>query len=163
MVRRLSGEMSKQHRLVEAMDVLRLGSKRLSRYRFRHSLFQKYLYDSLDKVELSYLHEDVGNALETFYADRLDDVVVQLAWHFAEAGFDDKASHYFRRAGELAADRYANAEAVDHLTHALALTPQADARARFELLLVREVAFGWQGKRETRRRICRQQPSWPCI
>ena len=149
MVRRLSGEMSKQHHLVEASDMLRLGSKRLSRYRFRHSLLQKYLYDGLDKVELSYLHEDIGNAIETFYADRLDDVVVQLAWHFAEAGFDEKASHYFRRAGELAADRYANAEAVDHLTHALALTPQTDARARFELLLAREVALGWQGKRES--------------
>ena len=122
MVRRLSSEMSKQHRLVEAMDVLRLGSKRLSRYRFHHSVFQKYLYDSLDKVELSYLHEDVGNALELFYADRLDDVAVELAWHFSCAGVDDKAAHYHRRAGELAVSRYAHKEAIDHFTSALALT-----------------------------------------
>ncbi len=144
MVRRLSGEISKQHHLVEAMDVLRLGGKRLSRYRFRHSLFQKYLYDSLDKVELSYLHEDVGNALESFYADRLDDVAVELAWHFSCAGVDEKAAHYHRRAGELAVSRYAHKEAIDHFTSALALTSESDAVARCELLLARERSTtGW--------------------
>ncbi len=147
MVRRLSGEMSKQHHLVEALDVLRLGSRRLSRYRFRHSLFQKYLYDSLDKIELSYLHEDVGRSLESFYEGQLDDVAVELAWHFSSAGIDEKAAHYHRRAGELAVSRYAHQEAIDHFTSALALTPEADVEDRCELLLAREAVFNWQGRR----------------
>ena len=152
MVRRLSGEMSKQHHLVEAMDVLRLGSKRLSRYRFHHSIFQKYLYDSLDKVELSYLHEDVGNALESFYADQLDDVAVELAWHFSCAGVDDKAARYHRRAGELAVSRYAHKEAIDHFTSALALTSESDTEARCELLLARETVYDWLGLRDEQAR-----------
>ena len=152
MVRRLSGEMSKQHHLVEAMDVLRLGSKRLSRYRFHHSIFQRYLYDSLDKVELSYLHEDVGNALELFYADRLDDVAVELAWHFSCAGVDDKAARYHRRAGELAVSRYAHKEAIDHFTSALALTSESDTEARCELLLARETVYDWLGLRDEQAR-----------
>ena len=152
MVRLLSGDMSKQHRLVEAMDVLRLGSQRLSRYRFRHSLFQKYLYDSLDKVELSYLHEDIGNALESFYADRLDDVAVELAWHFSCAGVDEKAARYHRRAGELAVSRYAHKEAIDHFTSALALTPETDTTARCELLLARETVYDWLGLRDEQAR-----------
>ena len=152
MVRRLSGEMSKQHHLVEAMDVLRLGSKRLSRYRFHHSLFQKYLYDGLDKVELSYLHEDVGNALESLYVDRLDDVAVELAWHFACAGVDGKAALYHRRAGELAVSRYAHKEAIDHFTSALALTPETDTTARCELLMARETVYDWLGLRDEQAR-----------
>ena len=152
MVRRLSGEMSKQHRLVEALDLLRLGNRRLSRYRFRHSLFQKYLYDSLDKIELAYLHEDVGNALEVFYAERLDDVAVELAWHFSCAGVDGKAAQYHRRAGELAVARYAHKEAIDHFTSALALTPETDTEARCELLLARERVYDWLGLRDEQAR-----------
>lgn len=152
MIRRLSGELSKQHHLVEAIDVLRLASRRLSRYRFRHSLFQKYLYDSLDKVELSYLHEDAGNALEIFYEGRLDDVAVELAWHFACAGVNEKAAHYHRRAAELAVARYAHQEAIDHFTSALALTPETDVEARCDLLLAREAVYNWQGKRDEQAR-----------
>jgi adenylate cyclase len=152
MIRLLSGDMSKHHHLVDAQDVLRLGSKRLSRYRFRHSLFQKYLYDSLDKVELSYLHEDVGDALESFYTDRLDDVAVELAWHFSCAGVDDKAARYHRRAAELAVSRYAHKEAIDHFTSALALTSESDTEARCELLLARETVYDWLGLRDEQAR-----------
>jgi adenylate cyclase len=152
MVRRLSSELSKQHRLIEALDVLRVGSKRLSRYRFHHSVVQKYLYDSLDKVELSYLHEDVGNALEMFYAEHLDDVAVELAWHFSCAGVDAKSARYHRRAGELAVSRYAHKEAIDHFTAALALTPETDAAARCELLLARETVYDWLGLRDEQAR-----------
>ncbi len=61
----LSGELDRRHRLVRAQAIERLGQQRLSRYRFRNYLFQKYLYDNLDEVERTYLHEDVGRALET--------------------------------------------------------------------------------------------------
>ena len=66
-IARLSGPLSKQHRLVGAQSVQRVGEQRLSRYRFRHYLFQSYLYQRLDKVERSHLHEEVGLALEELY------------------------------------------------------------------------------------------------
>ena len=146
-VRRLSTEMSRQHHLVGAAGVERAGSRRLSHYQFRHNLFQKYLYEGLDEIERSYLHEDVGNTLELFYESRLDDVAVQLARHFSIAGIDEKAARYHRRAGELAAARYAHDEAVQHFSQALALTPATDAAARCQLLLAREAVYNWQGKR----------------
>jgi len=146
-VRRLSTEMSKQHHLVGAAGVERAGSRRLSHYQFRHNLFQKYLYEGLDEIERSYLHEDVGYTLELFYESRLDDVAVQLARHFSIAGLDEKAARYHRRAGELAAARYAHDEAVQHFSQALALTPATDAAARCQLLLAREAVYNWQGKR----------------
>ena len=44
LVRRLSNDLAKHHRLVEAQGVRPLGGRRLSLYRFRHNLFQHYLY-----------------------------------------------------------------------------------------------------------------------
>ena len=71
--------------LVRALNVRRSGSQRLSVYRFRHILFQRYLYQSLDRVERSYLHEEVGNTLESLLGAKADDASVQLAHHFLEA------------------------------------------------------------------------------
>jgi predicted ATPase len=129
-VRRLSGQLDRRHRLVRAQAIERPGSRRVSRYRFRHHLFHKYLYDSLDKVERAYLHEDVGNVLEDLYGDQVSgigarattsEVAVQLARHFEEAGITEKAIHYLHQAGERAVQLSAYQEAIAHLTRGLAL------------------------------------------
>ena len=113
LIQRLSGELERQHRLVRARGVRRLDpvGQRLSLYRFQHNLFQKYLYNELDEAERAYLHEDVGNALEALYGDQVDEIVVQLARHFEQAGIAEKATSYLARAGRQAAARFANEEA----------------------------------------------------
>jgi predicted ATPase len=127
MVRRLSGELDRRHRLVRAQAIERLGARRVSRYRFRNYLFQKYLYDSLDEVERAYLHEDVGNVLEELYGDQASEIAaiaaiaVQLAWHFQEAGIAEKAIHYLHQAGERAVQLSAYQEGIAHLTRGLEL------------------------------------------
>lgn len=64
LVRLLSGELQNQHRLVRAQSIEYVRSKRLSRYRFGHNLFQTYLYDQLDTVARSHLHQAVGVVLK---------------------------------------------------------------------------------------------------
>jgi DNA-binding SARP family transcriptional activator/predicted ATPase len=144
-VRRLSGELDRRHRLVRAQAIERVGSRRVSRYRFRNYLFQKYLYDNLDKVERVYLHEDVGNVLEEFYGDQASEIAataataavsVQLAWHFQEAGIAEKAIHYLHQAGERALQLSAYQEAISHLRKGLALLmtlPSSPERDQQEL------------------------------
>ncbi|MCB0211700.1 MAG: AAA family ATPase [Anaerolineae bacterium] len=127
LVLQLSRELDKQHRLVTAQTLERVGRQRLSRYRFRHHLFQHYLYHNLDMMERNYLHEAVGNVLESMYADRTEDVAVQLAWHFQEAGLVDKAITYLQQAGDVAARVYAHAEAVASYQQALSLSKQYGA------------------------------------
>ena len=78
LVRRLSEELQREHRLVRAEGLRQLDARRLALYRFQHNLFQKYLYNGMDAVERAYLHEDVGNALEALYRDQTDEVAVQL-------------------------------------------------------------------------------------
>lgn len=124
LVRRLSEEVDKQHRLVDGQGSQRLRQQRLSSYRFRHNLFQKYLYDSLDEMERAYLHEDIGNALEALYEEETDEIAVQLARHFEEAGMTQKAAGYLHQAGNKAARVSAYEEAIAHFEKGLVLLEQ---------------------------------------
>jgi predicted ATPase len=60
LIRLLSHELDKRHHLVSAKGIRRLEKQRLSLYLFQHILFQRYLYNGLDEVERSHLHEEVG-------------------------------------------------------------------------------------------------------
>jgi adenylate cyclase len=148
LIRRLSRELDKQHRLVSARGVQRLNGQRLSLYRFQHNLFQAYLYGGLDEVERVCLHEDVGRVLEELYSDRAEEIAVQLARHFQEAGVERKARHYLRRAGEQAAARYANDEALSYFDQALELTKADQMEERYSLLMAREKIWSLKGDRE---------------
>ncbi len=104
-IRRLSGVLSHVYHLVQGQGWQWVGDHRLSRYRFRHSLFRHYLYSQLDEPERAQLHDVIGSALEAVCAAREDELVrraPQLAWHFAHAGRLDKATHYLCLAGDQA-------------------------------------------------------------
>jgi tetratricopeptide (TPR) repeat protein len=150
-IRCLSGELSKQHRLVVAHSLQRLDGQRLSRYRFRHRLFQTYLYQSLDEVERVHLHEAVGDALETLYGEGVADIPVRLARHFQAAGLTAKAANYLFQAGKRASRMSANQEAITHFSRALDLTPAGDLSTRYALTLVREKVHDLRGEREAQR------------
>jgi tetratricopeptide (TPR) repeat protein len=140
MVRQLSSELDRQHRLVRGQGSQRLspGGQRLSQYRFRHILFQRYVYNSLDEVERVYLHEAVGNALEQLYEGQTEQVAVELARHFQTAGLVLKAIDYLHQAGNRAVRLSANEAAIGHLNEALQLLetlPDTPERAQQELTL----------------------------
>jgi class 3 adenylate cyclase len=143
LVQRLSQELDKQHRLVTAQILAWLGSQRLSLYRFRHQLFQHYVYHSPTEMERAYLHEAVGRVLEAIYDGQTEPIAVQLARHFEQAGLMEKAVGYLLQAGMRAARLSAYQEAISHLTKALALLerlPDTAERAQTELEL--QIALG---------------------
>jgi DNA-binding SARP family transcriptional activator/predicted negative regulator of RcsB-dependent stress response len=135
-VKRLSSELVRKHRLVRAQAIEHVGSKRASRYRFRNYLFQKYVYDHLDEAERAYLHEDVGKGLETLYEGRANEIAVQLARHFHEARIIEKAIQYLHQAGQKAVQLSAYQEGIAHLNRGLTLLeglPDSNARTQQEL------------------------------
>jgi DNA-binding SARP family transcriptional activator/predicted ATPase len=134
----LSGDLTRRHRLVQAQTLVRMREQRLSRYRFRHILFQKYLHSGLDPVARMQLHEDVGNALESLYGERAEEIAVQLARHFQEAGIAQKAAGYLYQAGRQAVRLSANEEAIAHFNNAVAsleTLPETPERLEQELAL----------------------------
>ena len=140
-IRWLSAELDRKYRLVVAHGIRRVKEIRLSQYRFRHILFQKYLYGSLDDVERTHLHEKVALTLEQIYADSEEELhvyVPRLAHHFHQARIYDKAMVYLHHAAALAVNVAANEEAITHLRTALSLlayNTDADSRAEQELAL----------------------------
>ncbi|MFQ5592999.1 MAG: tetratricopeptide repeat protein [Anaerolineae bacterium] len=125
---RLSRELDRQHQLIGERGVERLRGKRLFLYRFRHSLFQRHLYNGLTEAERVLLHEDVGLCLEQLYEGQLQEVAVQLARHFLESYRYNKAYRYLVMAGEAAQAAYANQEAIAHYMRALALADEAETQ-----------------------------------
>jgi hypothetical protein len=132
LVARLDRDGDQRHRLVQEQGVQRAGGQRLSIYRFRHNLFQRYLYSVLSEARRAYLHEDVGNALEALYGDDAGEtpalragasVAVELAGHFEAAGMAEKAVPYLHRAGQRAVQMAANDEALAFLSRGLELLP----------------------------------------
>ncbi|NIS81188.1 MAG: hypothetical protein GTO14_13505 [Anaerolineales bacterium] len=120
LIQRLSRELEKKHRLVRAQDEARVGEHYLSRYRFTHLLFQRFLYNDLSTAERRTMHGEVGRVLEELYAGETDAIKVQLANHYSEAGEADKAIEYLQEAGDRARMVFAHEEAVQFYQRALA-------------------------------------------
>jgi len=132
----LSSELDKKHHLISALHIKRVNGQRLSQYRFRHILFQKYLYGRLDNIEKSYLHEDVGIALEEVYETKSNQIAAQLARHFEEAEINQKSIHYFLQAGNNVMKLSANDQAIKYFKRGLSLLeklPETEDLIQLEL------------------------------
>lgn len=88
-------------------------------YLFKHTLTQETAYESLLLKKRREVHSHVARAYERFYSDRLDEFAALLAQHYGAAGDDAKTLEYEIRAGDVAARKYANAEAVAHYSRGL--------------------------------------------
>ncbi len=96
----------------------RIGSEGML-YVFKHALTQDVAYDSLLTARRQALHAAAGQALETLYADRLEEVYDRLAYHFAKTNDACKAVTYLSYFAQKAARGYAHAEAASALQEAI--------------------------------------------
>ncbi len=115
-------------------------------YAFKHHLIQEAAYNSLLKQEQAILHQWVAEALETLDAEQRDRYVGLFAHHWERADNPERAVGYLLRAGEKAAAQFANLEAVDYFSRALAMTPGYSLE-RCALLLARERVYDLLGQR----------------
>ena len=121
------------------------------RWRFAHDRLRDGLLDTLDRTQWIDAHRQVAVTIEQVYPNDPDQAAA-LTDHWAVVGDQRRERHYARLAGEHAAARFANAEAIAHLDRALDLTPPADGDAerieRFDLLLAREQVYDLLGERD---------------
>lgn len=138
LIGRMSNELDKRDRLIRAIGVQRIGNARLSRYQFLHNLYQVYLYDRLDEIQRVYLHESLALALEELYGAQAGEIAGELARHFDQAGWIEKAIQYRLEAANQAIWSSAYLEASDHLHAGLKLLqrqPDLPESPRYELQL----------------------------
>lgn len=136
---RLSFEAGALQRLIEPAATNRINETLVTRHRFRHVLFQAYLYDRLNQAKRVRLHEATGHALEDLYRGSPDVPVVELAYQFDEAGLVAPAVEYLHLAGQRAYRMAANEEAIRLLERAhtlLGTLPESPERDNHELALL---------------------------
>ncbi|MBV8360443.1 MAG: AAA family ATPase, partial [Deltaproteobacteria bacterium] len=107
-------------------------------YIFKHALTQEVSYNSLLIEHRKLLHERIAGAIESLFADCLDDHLKDLAHHYRRSNNTVKAVEYLRRAGEQAAVRAFYEEAIELLNSALELLEKVDdgkARDAHELAI----------------------------
>ncbi|PYN72977.1 MAG: guanylate cyclase, partial [Candidatus Rokuibacteriota bacterium] len=88
-------------------------------YSFKHALTQDVVYGGLLERRRRQYHNAAARALEEIYAERMDEVVELLAYHFGVAGENEKAVDYAILAAEKAQRRWANTEALAFFEDAL--------------------------------------------
>jgi class 3 adenylate cyclase/tetratricopeptide (TPR) repeat protein len=88
-------------------------------YAFRNPLTQEAVYKTILHKHRRSFHRRVGEAIEALYPDRLEGLFGVLAYHFSQAGEDEKAITYYRQAARQSVAVYAYDEAVHNLGEAL--------------------------------------------
>ncbi len=93
---------------------------------FAHGVVREQTLDRLDEAERERLHADAAAAIETRRDDAHDDAAGRLGYHRERAGDETAAFQHYRRAGDRAAETYANDDAVEYYERALALAADHD-------------------------------------
>lgn len=97
--RELEGHLAKLQRVDLIRERARLPELE---YAFKHSLTQEAAYNSLLIERRQEFHRRVGEALETLFPERREELLGLLAHHFDLAGELDKAVEYLLQAGDKA-------------------------------------------------------------
>jgi class 3 adenylate cyclase/tetratricopeptide (TPR) repeat protein len=117
-------------------------------YTFKHALLRDVTYESvLRRVRKAY-HGLVAEWLIKHSEERAGEYTGLIADHLELAGKQEQAAIYLYQAGEEAAKRYANDEAVKFFSRALAMTSEDDLAGRYDLLMAREKVLEIKGARE---------------
>ena len=112
-------------------------------YDFSHDLLRETAYTLVSPPKRWLLHRRVAQALELLHPGDADAVSAQLAGQYARGGQLTRAVAYYRRAAEVAAARFAHAEAIRLHSEALAIVrslPAGKDRDRQELDVLEGIA-----------------------
>ena len=100
-------------------------------FQFRHGLIQETVYNSLLVRRRETLHHKIAASIESLYRDR-EEQTERLAFHFAASQDVERALPYLAHAGQRAANRFANEEALRYYRQSvefmLKTTPTVEQR-----------------------------------
>jgi len=109
-------------------------------WQFNHDKIREGLLAELTAEETVSLNEQVATTLEAIYPDAPEQAA-RLAYHWGKANQVEKEAAYAFQAGQYAAERYSNQEAIAFFSQALAKRASAQVEKRYEILLAREAVY----------------------
>ena len=95
-------------------------------YSFEHVFTRDSVYKSLLKRRRADLHLAVGRAIEDLYADRIEEQLEQLAYHYDRTEDAGRAAVFLYRAGEKSRRAHLNEAALEAFQRALSRLDAAD-------------------------------------
>ena len=122
--------------LVTSEFLYRRGVPPESSYIFKHALIQDAAFNSLLISRRQQYHQQVAQALEERFPETVETQPELVAYHYTEAGFNEQAISYWKRAGQRAREGSAHGEAIAHLTRGLEILralPQTPERDQLDL------------------------------
>jgi class 3 adenylate cyclase len=132
--------------LTESELVFRRGQPPHQTYVFKHVLIQEAAADSLLRAKRIQIHARIGKVLEEQFPEIVASQPERIAYHYTEAGLAQNAIPYWQKAGELALQRMAAADAVAHFDQGIALVQQmaaSEIRDTHELELRTALGMTW--------------------
>lgn len=132
--------------VVQAVDELwrrRIVHEFRDGYDFSHDLLREVAYTQVSPPKRWLLHRRLAQGLELLHANDTDVVSAQLAEQYNRGGRPTRAVAYYRRAADVAAGRFAHAEAIRLHKEALAIVltlPGSRDRDRQELDVLEAMA-----------------------
>ena len=89
-------------------------------YMFKHALAQEATYESILLQKRRELHTRVAQAIESLFAERLEEFYGLLAYHYSQAEAWEKAQEYLLKSADQAGQMAADAEALSLYEQAIA-------------------------------------------
>jgi serine/threonine protein kinase/tetratricopeptide (TPR) repeat protein len=125
-------------------------------YSFADVIVRDVLHEEVSLLRHMKLHGIVGNALEKAYAEKIDEHLGELAYHFLEGGDKVKALDYFLKAGEKAEKIYALDEASSYFEHALELLEEKEGNVEQKAQVTQRLGELnlWMGKPDACMEFC---------
>jgi len=123
-------------RLIEAELLFLRGTPPNAVYTFKHALVHDTAYSAMLRARRQQLHSAIALILERRHPEIAETTPEALAQQFEQAGQNEKAIAYWRRAGDRDLRRFAMKESVAHYSNALRLVgamPESAARNELEL------------------------------
>ena len=109
-----------------------------AQYGFIHALYHEVVYERLAVSRRARLHQVIGEREALGHGEQTAEIAAKLAVHFEQGRAYEQAVQYYEQAGQQAAQRSANYEALGHFTQALSLlktSPGSPTRDQQELIL----------------------------
>lgn len=117
---------------------------------FKHALTQDVAYETLLEGRRRELHAIAGHAMESMYADRLDEVYDRLAHHYSRTDEAGKAVEYLALFAGKAAGMHAHSDAAraleEALEHVSRLPPRPRKRRAVELAVRLAASYYFLGR-----------------
>ncbi|HEY2844337.1 MAG TPA: AAA family ATPase, partial [Bryobacteraceae bacterium] len=141
------------------VQVLPHGSESLQ-YEFKHALYRDVLYGRIPATRIPQMHLRLAERMEAWPGPLSLALLSELAIHFEEGRNYGRAAKYLILASAEATRRYAHADSLRLLHHALELLPQTgmDERAELEIQILEKLsdALYAQGEMERSAEIDRR-------